>query len=431
MSVGRLFQQQGRFPAHTFRAGPEFFQCPVLNLADSFFTDAEQVPDLTQAMRAASGQTEPQIENFSFSGAEVFHQEFERFLTFVALLLHQRSGIRHRLGQLEIAVVIEDGIQADGSAGGGLEVVEVFEAAASALGQFLRAGQVLPTVGQSFGFLLEEAEFLQVVRAETDEVALASHGNLERLPNPPSRIGSEPRAVRHVKAVDRLHQPADGFLQKVGVAEAMVAEPFGDVGREADIGGGEAMFVVDVAIVQASHRHDFAGGIVTVVSNELGHGPGFEWWFAGPEIREVPNQDTDEFTFAIPEAGQKLALFFGCEEVRRKGGQRRLRDLGRRNNTFPPGSLHSSLPPRCLANKVNTGIPGLRGDTQSATGPIRSSPGVGKGVMEAVCPMTHAGEPVIRDEDGRISEPVFQASWCVGGWMANPIAGGYPFRVWA
>lgn len=133
----RLFQQQGRFPAHTFRAGTEFFQCPVLNLADSLFADTEQVADLAEAVRAAPGESEPQIENFSFSGSEVFHQEFERFLAFVAFLLDQGSRIRHGFRQFEIAVVVENGIEADGGTGGGLEMAEMFEAASGASGQFL------------------------------------------------------------------------------------------------------------------------------------------------------------------------------------------------------------------------------------------------------------------------------------------------------
>ena len=37
-----------------------------------------------------------------------------------------RSGVGHGLGQLEIAVVVEDGVQADGSMRRGLEVGQVF-----------------------------------------------------------------------------------------------------------------------------------------------------------------------------------------------------------------------------------------------------------------------------------------------------------------
>ena len=61
-----------------------------------------------------------------------------------------------------------------------------------------------------------------------------------------------------VEAVDRLHQPADGFLEQVGVAEAVVAEPLGDVGGEADVGGGEPVLVVDVAVVEAADGDDLA-----------------------------------------------------------------------------------------------------------------------------------------------------------------------------
>ena len=69
--------------------------------------------------------------------------------------------VGHRLGELEIAVVVEDGVEGNRRARGGLQVGQVFEAAAGAVGEFLRAGQVLAAVGQGFGFLLQQAEFLQ------------------------------------------------------------------------------------------------------------------------------------------------------------------------------------------------------------------------------------------------------------------------------
>ena len=103
-------------------------------------------------------------------------------------------------------------------------------------GQFLRAGQVLAAVGQGFGLLLQQAEFLQVVRRQADQVALAGDGDLQRLANPPGRVGRQAGAVADVEAVDRLHQAADGFLKQVGVAEGVMAEALGDVGGEADVG---------------------------------------------------------------------------------------------------------------------------------------------------------------------------------------------------
>jgi len=81
-------------------------------------------------------------------------------------------------------------------------------------------------VGQGLGFLLQQTEFLQVVRRQADEMALARHRDLQRLPNPPRRIRRQARAVTDIEAVDRLHQAADGFLQQVGIAERMMAEAF-------------------------------------------------------------------------------------------------------------------------------------------------------------------------------------------------------------
>jgi hypothetical protein len=99
-------------------------------------------------------------------------------------------------------------------------------------------GQVLAAVRQSFGFLLEQAELLKVVRAEAHQMALASHGDLQRLANPPCRIGGEPGTVRDVKTIDRLHQPADGFLQQIAIGEAVVPEPLCNVRGEPDIRAG-------------------------------------------------------------------------------------------------------------------------------------------------------------------------------------------------
>ena len=137
-------------------------------------------------------------------------------------------------------------------------------------------GRCLPPWARASDLLLQQAEFLQVVRGEADQVALAGDGDLQRLANPPRRVGGEAGAVAHVEAVDRLHQPADGFLQQVGVREAVVAEPLGDVGGEADVGAGEPVLEVDVAVAEAADGDDFAAVFGAVFADELGHRPRFE-----------------------------------------------------------------------------------------------------------------------------------------------------------
>src|SRR4051794_4249639 len=103
---------------------------------------------------------------------------------------------------------------------------------------------MLSAVRQSFGFLLEEPEFLQMVRAQADQVTLTSDGNLQRLANPPSGIGRQAGAMRNVEAIDGLHQTANGFLQEVRIAQGMVPEPLGNVGREANVRRGQSMLEV-------------------------------------------------------------------------------------------------------------------------------------------------------------------------------------------
>src|SRR5262249_34709018 len=149
-------------------------------------------------------------------------------------------------GQFEIAVVVEDGVEGDRRPGGSLEMGQVFETAAGARGEFLRGGKMLAAMSQRLGLLLQQAEFLQMVRRKADQVALAGHSDLKRLPNPPSGVGGEARAVADIKAIDGLHQSANGFLKKVGVAERVMAEALGNVSGKTNVGRGESVLQMDV-----------------------------------------------------------------------------------------------------------------------------------------------------------------------------------------
>ena len=108
---------------------------------DALLADAEQMADLAQAVRAVAGQAETQIEHLAFARPQVLHEEVQGFLTFGVVPQRGAFVVRHRFGELEIAVVVEDGVERDRSSRGRLQVGQVFEAAAGARGQFLRAGQ--------------------------------------------------------------------------------------------------------------------------------------------------------------------------------------------------------------------------------------------------------------------------------------------------
>src|SRR5829696_1682852 len=68
-------EQQARLPAHALGARPQFLQRPVLDLADPLFANSQQVPDLPQAVGAAPGQAEPQVEDLPLARPQVLHQE--------------------------------------------------------------------------------------------------------------------------------------------------------------------------------------------------------------------------------------------------------------------------------------------------------------------------------------------------------------------
>ena len=186
-------------------------------------------------------------------GLQVFHEEMERFLPFGYLPGRQALLIRHGLGQLEIAIVVEHGIERHGRTSGGLQVREVLQAAPGAAGQFLGIGDMLAAVSHGFGLLLEESQFLEVMRRQADEMALAGDGDLQRLPNPPGRVGCKAGAVTDVEAVNSLHEAADSFLQQIAIAQGMVPEPLGDVGSQADIGRRQPMLVMHIAILEPAN----------------------------------------------------------------------------------------------------------------------------------------------------------------------------------
>src|SRR5437588_12824674 len=129
--------------------------------------------DLPQAVCAVAGQSETEIEDATFARPEVFHKEIQGFLPFGVLSQSRALVIGHGLGELEVAVIIQDCVERDGSAGCGLKMRQVLQAAPRAGSKLLRAGQMLAPMRQSFRFLLKQAQLLKMMRGQADQVALA------------------------------------------------------------------------------------------------------------------------------------------------------------------------------------------------------------------------------------------------------------------
>ncbi len=147
-----------------------------------------------------------------------------------------------------------------------------------------------------------------------------------------------------VEAINGLHQPADCFLEEISVTEGMMAKALGDVGGQTNIGRGQSMFEVDVAIVQAADGSDIARIVGAVVTNELGHGPGFQGWPMLPEPGETADQNPDQFALDLPEICQQLAFFLGREQIGRKdGGRRHDRCFFGHRLAFTTSRLHGCL----------------------------------------------------------------------------------------
>src|SRR5262249_36182216 len=107
---GRSAQQQARLPADALGGSAELLEGAVLDLADALLADAEEVPDLAEAVGAVTGEPEAEVEDLALARAEVLHQEVEGLLALGVLALGRALVVGHRLGELEVAVVVEDGV---------------------------------------------------------------------------------------------------------------------------------------------------------------------------------------------------------------------------------------------------------------------------------------------------------------------------------
>ena len=96
----------------------------------------------------------------------------------------------------------------------------------------------------------------------------------------------------------------------------MMAKALGDVSGETNVCGCETMLVMNVSVMESADGRDLSiAAFLTMLANELGHGPRFERRAMGPKLREMPNQDADQLAFDIPEVGQKLPLLLRSEQV--------------------------------------------------------------------------------------------------------------------
>jgi len=117
-------------------------------------------------MGAVARQPEAQVQHLSFPRPKIFHEEGQRFLAFGIRPQCLTFIVGHRFGELEVAVIVQNGVEGNGGSSGGLQVGEVFEAAAGSASELLRTGEMLAAVGQRLGFLLELSQLLQVVRRQ-------------------------------------------------------------------------------------------------------------------------------------------------------------------------------------------------------------------------------------------------------------------------
>src|SRR2546421_12457779 len=117
-------------------------------------------------------------------------------------------------------------------------------------------------------------------------MALAGDSNLQCLSNPPGGVSRQPGAMADIETVNRLHEPANSFLQKIGISQRMVTEPLGDVSGQTYISGGEPVLAVNVAIMHPANVDLLAGVGVAVVPNKLSHGPGFQRPAMSPQLWE-------------------------------------------------------------------------------------------------------------------------------------------------
>src|SRR5260370_39417530 len=100
----------------------------------------------------------------------------------------------------------------------------------------------------------------------------------------------------------------------------MMAKALGNVRGQTDIGGGQAMLIMHVTIMEATDSCLRARLRITVITDELGHRPRLLGRTKRTQAWKMADQSPHQLAFAFPKARQQFPLLLRSQQI---GGEDR------------------------------------------------------------------------------------------------------------
>ena len=88
------------------------------------------------------------------------------------------------------------------------------------------------------------------------------------------------------------------------------------VGGQADVGGGQPVFAMNIPVMHAAHGRHPARIRIAIIPNELSHRPGLKRRPMRAQAREMPDQQANQLALAVPKTREQLAFFFRGKQIR-------------------------------------------------------------------------------------------------------------------
>ena len=106
---------------------------------------------------------------------------------------------------------------------------------AELLAQFLVSRLAAEFLGQLHGDAAHAGDLVDEMDRQADGLALVGQGALDRLLDPPRRVGAELAALLRVEALHRLHQADVALGNQVEQRQAVVGVVMGDLHHQAQV----------------------------------------------------------------------------------------------------------------------------------------------------------------------------------------------------
>lgn len=241
-------------------ADAEAFDAFLLNLADTLAGEAELHGYLVEAEGMRQADAEVHLDDLALvlgeSGECAFDFEGER-------LLHECAVggrcvlVGQHVDEVDVLVGHEGRIDGDVATRDAEDALDLVLRDVEEVGEFLFRWRTFEFLLKAADFLLEFIEGAELVGGQTDDAGVLGDGLENGLTNPPHSVGDELEAAGFVEALGGLDEADVTLVNQVGEAETLVLVLLGHRDHETEVGLGEAVEGLLVAVLDALGKLHF------------------------------------------------------------------------------------------------------------------------------------------------------------------------------